>query len=86
MSSDLRNVVNLGTATTIFFKTFANIGILLLIMTIVYSAFAFGTNISTAYSSNYLNSSNSTLDYLSISLGSKSKFMRETNNEGSRFY
>lgn len=55
-------------------------------MTIVYSAFAFGTNVSTAYSSNYLNSSNSTLDYLSISLGSKSKNHNPLNNEGPEFF
>ena len=42
-------------------------------MAVVYSAFAFGTNIASARSSNYLNNANSSLDYLSISLGSKSR-------------
>jgi len=75
-------VVNLGTANRIFFKTFMNIGILLVVMAVVYSAFALGTNISTAHSSDYLNSTNSTLDYLSISLGSKSQHNSIINNDG----
>ena len=55
-------------------------------MAVIYSAFAFGTNISTAYSSNYLNSSNSTLDYLSISLGSKSKHKDLSKSYGEEAY
>jgi hypothetical protein len=51
-------------------------------MAVVYSAFSLGTNISTAHSSNYLNSSNSTLDYLSISLGAKSKHSSIENSDG----
>lgn len=51
-------------------------------MTVVYSVFAFATNISIAKSSNYLNSNNSTLDYLSISLGSKSKHGTAKNQDG----
>jgi hypothetical protein len=65
----------------VFFSTFANIAILLLVMTVVYSAFAFGTNISSARASNYLNNAISSLDYLSISLGAKSR-INGMNNDG----
>jgi hypothetical protein len=62
---------NVGSSAIVFFKTFKNIAILLTVMVLIYSIFAFTTNVTTAYDNNYLNSSNGTLDYLSISLGSK---------------
>jgi hypothetical protein len=40
-------------------------------MVVIYSVFAFATNISVANDYNYINSKNSTIDYLSISLGAK---------------
>lgn len=84
-NSELKKINNLGAATSVFFETFMHIGILLLVMTVVYSAFALGTNISAAYSSNYLNSANSSLDYLSISLGSKSR-VNGKNSDGEQYY
>ena len=45
-------------------------------MVIVYSAFAFGSNLSVAKNTNY-NSGN--LDYLSISLGAKSRYVLNIN-------
>ena len=39
-------------------------------MIVVYSAFAFGSNVSVAKSTNYLSSTG--LDYMAISLGAKS--------------
>ncbi len=48
-------------------------------MTLIYSVFSFASNISVAKTSNYLNSSNSTLDYLSISLGAKSRYNNTKN-------
>ena len=48
-------------------------------MILIYSAFAFGTNISVAKSSNYLGDSG--LDYLSISLGAKSRYQTEDNTD-----
>ena len=56
-------------------------------MTLAYSIFAFVTNLTTAYSANYLNSSHQTLDYLSISLGSKSRLIgSNSNSEGETYY
>lgn len=54
-------------------------------MTVVYSAFAFGTNISSARATNYLNSGVSSLDYLSISLGAKSR-INGMNSDGEQYY
>lgn len=59
----------MGTSTYLFFVTFKNLSILLVIMTLVYSAFALITNIIAA-KNNALGSSY-TIDYLTISLASK---------------
>ncbi len=69
---DLKNVMNLGSATRVFFKTFSFVALLLTSMILVYSIFSFATNIAVAKQTDYLNP-NSGLDYLSISLGSKSR-------------
>lgn len=54
-------------------------------MTLVYSIFAFATNIETARTTDYLNP-NRGLDYLSISLGSKSRVSTGSNRDGEKYY
>jgi hypothetical protein len=70
-------IKNLGIANRVFFESFKYLAILLAVMVVVYSAFAFGTNISVANNTNYNSGS---LDYLSISLGSKSRYAAGTTN------
>jgi hypothetical protein len=63
----IMDVNGLGASTVVFFQTFKNIAVLLLIMVVVYSVFSFATDISVAKES----SKNGYLDYLIISLGAK---------------
>ncbi len=72
----------MGTATRVFFKTFIFLAILYTIMLFVYSIFAFITNIIVAKNSDYLRTTNSGLDYLSISLGAKSNIKVGVNEDG----
>lgn len=72
----------MGTATRVFFKTFIFLAILFTIMLFVYSIFAFTTNIIVAKNSDYLRTTNSGLDYLSISLGAKSNIKVGVNEDG----
>jgi uncharacterized protein (UPF0212 family) len=67
----LEDINNLGIATYLYFKTITNMGILLLIMFIVYSAYSLGTNLKAANMSIEGNYSSKVLNFLSISLGSK---------------
>lgn len=55
-------------------------------MVVIYSIFSFTTNITTAYSNNYLNSNNGTLDYLSISLGAKVNSYNANQGNSETFY
>ena len=64
------NVKTIGTSNRIFFETFGYLSILLIIMLVVYSAFALVTNIYVAEKTDYLKTQ---FDYLSISLGAKSR-------------
>jgi hypothetical protein len=50
-------------------------------MTLIYSIFSFATNISEARATGYVNSKGSKMDYLMISLGSKSKASSFIDNE-----
>ena len=45
MCTSLDGVKNMGLSTYLFFAAFKNLSILLLIMTLVYSAFALATNV-----------------------------------------
>ena len=73
------SVKTLGTANRIFFETFSFLSALLIIMFLVYSVFAFITNIIVASRTDYLTTQN--LDYLSISLGAKSRVSTVSPNE-----
>lgn len=55
-------------------------------MVVIYSIFAFTTNLTTAYDNNYLNSRNGTLDYLSISLGAKVNSYNANQGNSATFY
>lgn len=66
-------MIHLGTATRVFFKTFSFLALLFIVMILIYSIFAFVTNVVTAKEADYLNANNS-FDYLSISLGAKSRY------------
>jgi hypothetical protein len=60
------DIKNMGVSTYLYFSTYKKLAILLLILTVLYSAYALGTN--------YIASKNSTVssvDYIAISLSSK---------------
>lgn len=83
-SAGPENIKNLGIANRLFFQTFKYLAILLGVMVVVYSAFAFGTNVAVARNTNYNSGS---LDYLAISLGSKSRYAAGTiNGDGQNFF
>jgi hypothetical protein len=63
------NVANLGTSTYLFFATFKNLSILLVIMTLLYSLYSLATNVISA--KNNAKGNDYTIDYLTISLASK---------------
>lgn len=71
---------SLGSSTVVFFQTFINIAVLLLIMAVVYSIFSFATNLSVAR-----DTTKGALDYLAISLGAKAN-ASSTNNDSNTFY
>jgi hypothetical protein len=61
----------MGVSTYLYFYTYKNLGLLLVIMMLIYGAFALATNVlaSAAVSSSGISISN--VDYISISLSSK---------------
>ena len=61
----------MGASTYLYFATFKHLGILLAILTVVYSIFSLITNIIAASQNNGTGSSAYTVDYLTISLSSK---------------
>ena len=67
--SSFDSVANVGTSTYLFFATFKNLSILLIIMTLVYSVYSIITNIISA--KNNTKGNDYTIDYLTISLASK---------------
>ena len=75
------DINNIGTPTVVFFKTLINLALLLAVMTILYSAFSFATNITEAERTGYLSHSS-----LAISLGSKSNANGSTDDRGENFY
>jgi len=70
----------MGTSTYLYFATFKNLSILLLILTIVYSIFAIITNIIAANNSSI---GQTKVDYLTISLSSK---MTNDTYDNRKFY
>lgn len=62
------------------------LAMLLIIMTLVYSGFAFITNIIAASNSGSLFNEEGNLDYLAISLGSKVNKSGAINDDGKQFY
>lgn len=71
-------IKNMGVSTYLYFSTYKKLAILLVILTVVYSAFALGTNYIASK-----NSKTSSVDYIAISLSSK-----ETNDtfDNRRYY
>lgn len=69
MCTSFDDISNMGTSTYLYFATFKNLSILLIILTLVYSIFALATNIIAAKNSSL--DSSYTVDYLTISLSSK---------------
>lgn len=66
----------MGLSTYLFFATFKNLSILLVLMTLIYSIFALATNVI-ASSNGAIDISQ--LDYIAISLSAKQKNQTETN-------
>ena len=66
----------MGLSTYLFFATFKNLSILLVIMTLVYSIFTLVTNVIASTNGSI---SISSLDYIAISLSSKQQNPTETN-------
>jgi hypothetical protein len=69
----------LGSSTIVFFKTFINIALLLIVMIVIYSVFSLATNVSVVETSK-------TSNYLVISLGSKSNSEASNNEKAKEFY
>lgn len=69
MCTSFDDIANIGTSTYLFFVTFKNLSILLIIMTAVFSIYSLATNIIAA--KNNAQGSNYSVDYLTISLSSK---------------
>lgn len=62
----------MGLSTYLFFATFKNLSILLMIMILVYSIFALLTNVLASNKIDDINSLNfDTVDYITISLAAK---------------
>ena len=76
MCTALNEIKNMGLSTYLFFATFKNLSILLVIMTIVYSGFALATNVI-ASSNGAIDISQ--LDYIAISLSAKQKNQTDDN-------
>lgn len=79
--ASIDNISNIGTSTYLYFSTFKNLSILLVIMTLVYSLYSLATNIIAA--KNNSKGDTYTVDYLTISLSSKQSNNTDTNK---RFY
>lgn len=69
MCTSFDEISNIGTSTYLFFVTFKNLSILLIIITAVFSIYSLATNIIAA--KNNAQGNNYTVDYLTISLSSK---------------
>jgi uncharacterized Tic20 family protein len=69
MCTSFDNISGIGTSTYLFFATFRNLSILLIILTFIYSIYSMVTNIIAA--KNNSQGSEYTIDYLTISLSSK---------------
>lgn len=63
------DIKNMGVSTYLYFSTYKKLAILLLILTVIYSFFALGTNYLASRSSSI--SSLTSVDYIAISLSSK---------------
>jgi hypothetical protein len=61
---------NIGVSTFLYFKTFKNLSILILIMFFIYAIFALVTNVIASGKTTFT-SLKTNVDYLTISLGSK---------------
>ena len=72
------DISNIGVSTYLYFKTFKNLSILLLIMFFVYAIYALITNV-VASGKTTLTDLKTNVDYLTISLGSK-QLNRTTEN------
>jgi hypothetical protein len=77
--TDFSGIKNMGLSTYLFFATFKNLSILLLIMTIVYSGFALATNVLASSTATSSGVSLSSIDYIAISLSAKEKNDTSTN-------
>lgn len=75
------DIKNMGVSTYLYFSTFKNLSILLVIMLIVYAIYGIITNViaSANLSSTVSGSYSYTIDYLSISLSSKETHDTPTN-------
>ena len=84
LCTPLKKINNLGISTFLYFETAKDLGILLLVMSLVYSIYALVTNL---ISSNKIDTSqysiDTTADVLSISLSSK---MTDDTQENRTFY
>lgn len=69
LCTPLDAISNMGTSTVLFFETFKNLSILLVVLTIVFSIYSLATNILAA--KNNARGNDYTVDYLTISLSSK---------------
>ena len=84
LCTHLKDINNLGISTFLYFETAKNLGILLLVMSLVYSIYALVTNLIASGKINVANYSvDTTADILSISLASK---MTDHTSENSTFY
>ena len=77
MCTSFDDISNIGTSTCLFFATFKNLSILLIIMTAVYSIYSLATNIIAA--KNNAQGNHYAVDYLTISLSSKAVNNTELN-------
>lgn len=81
ISTSFEEIKNMGVSTYLYFSNYKKLAILLLIMTVVYSAFALITNFIA--SKNGSSGNKSSVDYISISLSSKET---NDNDDNRRYY
>lgn len=77
--ASIDSISNIGTSTYLYFSTFKNLSILLVIMTLVYSIYSLATNIIAAKNNSM--GDTYTVDYLTISLSSKQSNNTDTNKK-----
>jgi len=65
------DIKNMGVSTYLYFSTYKNLALLLVIMAVIYGAYALGTNVLASKAVSSSGISISTVDYISISLSSK---------------